>query len=184
MDHSWLDDWKEAIGEYKAKEITEQSSFIGNGMHDLLEKHYTGKELSYKPSTMSRMFAKTIIKKGLSRVSEVWGVEASLYYPDLYAGATDLIGIHDNIPSVMDYKNSRRDKTWEDIETYEQQIVAYADSHNELYGTNISRGVIMMMCHSGRYVEFILEGKRFKTAQTNWWKTLEKYYETFGIMAP
>lgn len=184
MDKSWLIEWREAVGEDKAKEIVDESLLIGNGMHDLLECHYTGEELSYKPPLISKIFAKTIINKGLSKVDEVWGVEAPLFYPDLYAGTTDLVGVHSGEPAIMDYKNSRQDKGDEDIEDYKMQLTAYARCHNEVYGTDIKKGVIMMMCRSGRYKEFILEGKEFQKVSDQWWKLLEEYYTKFGIQMP
>jgi len=37
--------------------------------------------------------ANVIIDNGLKDVSEVWGSEVSLYYEELYAGTTDLVGV-------------------------------------------------------------------------------------------
>jgi genome maintenance exonuclease 1 len=184
IDKTWLKEWTEAVGEKKAKEIVEESSAIGNGMHDLLESHYTGIPLTYKPYILSKIFADKIIKKGLVNVDEVWGVEAPLYFPDLYAGTTDLVGVHNKIPSVMDYKNSRQDKEAEDIEDYFMQMTAYGEAHNELYGTDINRGVIMMMCRSGNYKEFIIEGNSYRKYRDKWFSTLDKYYTTYGIKMP
>jgi hypothetical protein len=35
--------------------------------------------------------AKTVIDKGFPDLEEIWGSEVTLYYPGLYAGATDLV---------------------------------------------------------------------------------------------
>lgn len=183
-DKEWLREWREAVGEEKAKEIVDESTRIGNGMHDLLEAHYTGVPISYKAPLISKVFADTVIKKGLVKVDEVWGVEAPLYFPDLYAGTTDLVGVHCGSSAVMDYKNSRQDKTADDIEDYKLQLVAYGSAHNEVYGTDIRKGVVMMMCRSGRYKEFILEGIEYESYRKKWFGILDEYYTKFGIQKP
>ena len=38
--------------------------------------------------------AQKVIEVGLAPVSEYFGSEVTLYYPGLYAGSTDLVGIH------------------------------------------------------------------------------------------
>lgn len=184
VDHSWLDEWRAAVGEEEAERIVAESLSIGNGMHDLLEQYYIPEKDVGKVSFTSKRFADIIKKKALSRVSEVWGVESALYYPDVYAGSTDLVGVFENKPTIMDYKNSRRDKGTEDIEEYFMQAVAYAFAHNDVHGTKIKRGAIFMMCRSGRYKEFILEGNEFKRYEDKWFKLVEKYYKEFGVEAP
>jgi hypothetical protein len=38
---------------------------------------------------------------------EIWGNEVVLYYPDLYAGQTDLCGIYQGRDSIIDFKQSQ-----------------------------------------------------------------------------
>ena len=54
-------------------------------------------------SVQSHMMAKHIIEHGLKNVDEVWGVEVPLYYPGLYAGTTDCVGVHLREDAIMDH---------------------------------------------------------------------------------
>jgi genome maintenance exonuclease 1 len=178
-DMTYLNEWRASVGVEKAAKITAEASGLGNGMHKNLENYILGKDMS--GSFMSKTLAKVIIKEGLSKVSEVWGTEVSLYSPELYAGTTDLIGLHDGKPSIMDFKNSLREKQKEWIEDYFMQLAAYTLSHNEMYGTNISRGVVMIATRDAKYQEFIIEGEEFKHYETMWANKVCAYYERFGL---
>jgi hypothetical protein len=177
-DMSYLKEWRAAVGEAEATRIVTESSSLGSGMHNLLEDYILGREM--KGQFMAVTLAKLIIKKGLCKVNEVWGTEVALYSTDLYAGTTDLVGLHENVPAIMDYKNSRQEKTKEMIEDYFMQLAAYALSHNEMYGTNIKKGVVMMATRAGKYLEFIIEGDEFTHYETMWANKVCSYYERFG----
>jgi len=60
--------------------------------------------------------ANVIIENGLSGVNEVWGSEVNLYYPELYAGTTDLVGVVDDQTAIMDIKQERKIKKKEWVE--------------------------------------------------------------------
>ena len=74
--------------------------------------------------------AKKIIEKGMEDLTEVWGSEVTVYYPGLYAGATDLAGIYDYSESIIDFKQSNKPKRREWIDDYFMQLGAYAMAHN------------------------------------------------------
>jgi genome maintenance exonuclease 1 len=177
-DMTHLNAWRANIGVEKAAKITAEASSLGNGMHKNLENYILGNSMS--GSFMAQTLAKVIIKNGLSKVNEVWGTEVSLYSTELYAGTTDLIGLHDGIPSIMDFKNSLKEKKLEWIEDYFLQLAAYALSHNEMHGTNIQRGVVMIATRDAKYQEFIIEGKEFERYETLWANKVCAYYERFG----
>lgn len=179
-DKEWLENWRQAIGEEKADAIVKESSEVGDRLHLNLEEYIlTGA----KPqgNLLTKLLTDKIIKEGLSKIDEVWGTEVMLFKKHLYAGTTDLVGVHQGIPSIMDFKNSRQDKTADDIEDYFLQLAAYAEAHNEMYGTTINRGVILMGCWSGRYKEFIIEGEEFDHYTNLWYEKCYQFYETYGI---
>ena len=80
----------------------------------------------------------------------------------------------------MDFKNSRQVKTREMIEDYFMQLAAYALSHNEMFSTNINRGVVMMATREGKYLEFVIEGDEFTHYETMWANKVCSYYDRFG----
>jgi hypothetical protein len=178
-DKTHLIEWAARVGPAEANKIKTEASSLGNGMHKNLENYILGIDMS--GSYMSKTLANVIIKNGLSNVSEVWGTEVALYSTELYAGTTDLIGIHQGKPSIMDFKNSLRDKKKEWIEDYFMQLAAYILSHNEMYGSDISRGVVMIATRDAKYQEFIIEGDEFKHYEKLWLDRVYSYYEQFGF---
>jgi genome maintenance exonuclease 1 len=131
--------------------------------------------------------AKHIIAHGLKNVNEVWGVEVPLYYPGLYAGTTDCVGVHSSDEAIMDHKQSNKEKKEEWIEDYYLQMVAYALAHNKVHGTNIRKGVVFMCVKPPEikpmtwgeptYQEFILKPEDFSYWEAQWWNKVEQYYK-------
>jgi ATP-dependent exoDNAse (exonuclease V) beta subunit len=72
---------------------------------------------------------------GLAPVDEYFGSEVTLHYPGLYAGQTDLICSHNDLETIVDFKQANRPKKKEWIEDYYLQIAAYAMAHDYVYGS-------------------------------------------------
>lgn len=178
-----LIDWRRRVGEQKAKEITAEAAGRGTRMHKWLENYVlvgeTGDPGSHPASQQSHKMAHTVIQQGLSNCDEFWGTEVSLYYPKIYAGTTDLVGLHAGDEAIMDHKQTNKPKKREWIEDYFLQLTAYANAHNEVYGTKIRKGVIFMCSADNQYQEFIVEGNEFDKWSDNWWKRVEEYYTKF-----
>jgi genome maintenance exonuclease 1 len=120
--------------------------------------------------------AKTIIDSGLIHLNECWGTEIPLYFPSIYAGTTDGAGLWKGKPAILDFKQTNRPKKSEWIDDYRLQLAAYALAHNEIHGTNIQTGIILMCSRALEYQEFVIEGNEFKFFTDLWWKRVEKYY--------
>jgi genome maintenance exonuclease 1 len=191
-----LMEWKKAVGEAKAQQITTEAASRGTRMHTYLE-HFvkTGvlQERASNPfSWPSHAMAQEVINKGLVNVDEFWGVEVPLYFPGVYAGTTDCVGVHRGDQSILDFKQSNKVKKREWIDDYFLQLCAYGEAHNELHGTSIKKGVILMCVKptideitmkfktEPQYLEFILEGNEYEKYRTMWWKRLEEYYSKFA----
>ena len=71
--------------------------------------------------------------------------------------------------------NKPKKKEW--IQDYFLQLAAYAEAHNEVHGTKINRGVILMCSAEYKYQEFLVEGKEFDHWRDQWWKRVEQYYQ-------
>jgi genome maintenance exonuclease 1 len=178
-----LMEWRKRVGEQKAQEITTEAAGRGTRMHKWLEDYIkTGvlNEPGSNPySIQSHKMAQSIISQGLGKCNEYWGTEVPLYFPKIYAGTTDLVGIHDGDESIMDHKQTNKPKKREWIEDYFVQLAAYANAHNEVHGTKIRKGVIFMCSADNLYQEFILEGNEFDKYTDIWFKRVEKYYMQF-----
>jgi genome maintenance exonuclease 1 len=130
-------------------------------------------------SKQSHIMAQEIVDKGLVNCEEFWGTEVTLYYPEIYAGTTDLVGLHKGDEAIMDHKQTNRPKKREWIDDYFIQLAAYADAHNILYGTKIKKGVVFMCSKDYEYQEFIVEGNEFDKYHQQWLKKLEEYYTKY-----
>jgi genome maintenance exonuclease 1 len=186
-----LANWRRAVGEAKAQQITTEAANRGTRMHTYLEDYVkTGsiKERTTNPySWASHAMAHEVVTKGLCNVNEFWGIEVPLYFPAVYAGTTDGAGIHLGQEAILDYKQSNKPKKREYIEDYFLQLCAYAEAHNELHGTQIRKGVILMcvkpdvdeqfnIIKPPQYQEFVLEGAEFEKYRSLWWHRVEQYY--------
>jgi len=178
-----LREWRKRVGEKQAQQITTEAAGRGTRMHKWLENYIktgsTGEPGSNPYSLQSHTMAHTIISEGLSKCQEYWGTEVSLYYPDIYAGTTDLVGIHDNVECIMDHKQTNKPKKREWIEDYFLQLAAYASAHNKVWNTNIRKGVIFMCSADNVYQEFVLQGVEFDKYVDKWFVRLEEYYTKF-----
>jgi genome maintenance exonuclease 1 len=178
-----LANWRRRVGHAKAQEITTEAAGRGTRMHKWLEDYIKTGEMgspgSNPYSIQSHLMARSIIDQGLSKCNEFWGTEVSLYFPKIYAGTTDLVGLHEGNEAIMDHKQTNKPKKREWIEDYFVQLAAYANAHNEVYGTKIRKGVIFMCSAANEYQEFILEGADFDTYTDKWFNRVEQYYMQF-----
>jgi genome maintenance exonuclease 1 len=152
-------------------------------MHKWLENYVktgaTGDPGSNPYSIQSHQMAQSIIAQGLVKCNEYWGTEVPLYFPKVYAGTTDLCGIHDSSEAIMDHKQTNKPKKREWIDDYFVQLAAYANAHNEVHNTKIRKGVIFMCDPTSAYQEFVIEGSEFDKYSDMWFKRVEKYYTQF-----
>ena len=188
-----LNEWRKRVGVENAQKITTEAANRGTRMHTYLEDYIKQGQLKDRGSNpfgwASHAMAQTVIEDGLVNVNEIWGVEIPLYFPKLYAGTTDGCGLHLNEESILDYKQTNKPKKQEWITDYYLQLVAYALAHNEVYGTNIRKGVVLMCVKPDTdsmgnlltqpvYQEFILKPEDFDYWADQWWRRLELYYLT------
>jgi len=174
-----LNAWKERLGSTEADKVKNDAAIRGTAMHVHLEKFLLGEgylDLTTEGQT-SRTMAQQIIDKGLkNRLKEFWGLEVTLYYPELYAGSTDVAGVYDDAEAIIDFKQSNKLKRREWIDDYKLQLAAYALAHNEVYGTNIMKGVNLICTKDNFYQEFIFDGEEFKQAKYEFLRRVDQYY--------
>lgn len=178
-DMTHLNEWKNRVGHAKAQQITTEAAGVGTAMHSNLERFVAG--LQRQPGNnpvhiQANSMADEIIVNGLNNVNEVWAMEQSLYFPGLFSGTTDLVGVHEGEPAVMDYKQTNKPKKAEWVEDYYLQLMAYILAHNEVYKTDIRKGVIFMCSRAFEYQQFTLEPADFNKYQDMWLSKVEEYY--------
>ena len=174
--------WKASVGEEQATRIKEQAAARGTNMHKHLEAHILGEGyLDLTPEgKIAKDMSSTIIAKGFNDLEEIWGSEVVVYYPGLYAGATDLVGVYDYEDSKIDFKQSNKPKRKEWIDDYFLQLGAYAMAHNYVHRTEITQGVILMCTPDNYFQKFQVKGKEFIRYQHQFLERVNKYYENIS----
>ena len=178
-DQKFLKDWKARVGEKEADRIKNVSSSRGTSMHKFLESFVTG--VGYDDLTelgqAAKPMAEKIMEVGLAPVEEYYGSEVTLHYPGLYAGQTDLVCLHNNLETIVDFKQANRPKKKEWIEDYYLQIAAYAMAHDYVYGSAIRQGVIMVCTPDLYYQEFKITDHELRTWKHRFLKRLDMYHD-------
>ena len=174
-----LADWRARMGAQSADRIRDVSAMRGTAMHKYLEAYIDGsghKDLTSIGKEAEPM-AKKIIESGLGDLEEVWGQEVTLYYPGLYAGATDIVGIYEGKPAIIDFKQTNKPKKREWISDYFCQLGAYCMAHNYVYGTKIQSGVILMCSKDLLFQKFEVAGRDFVRHQHDFLRKIDQYYK-------
>jgi len=174
--------WRQKVGEKEADSIMNDASKRGTAMHNYLEHYLISLKTGLRHENMTEVgvqakkMALEIIKHGFEDLHEIWGCEATLYYPKKYAGTTDVCGKYMGEDSIIDFKQTNKPKKEEWIEDYFVQLAAYALAHNKIYDTKINQGVILMCSKDGMYQRFTVSGQRFMDFKDKWQRRLEQYH--------
>jgi len=171
--------WKARMGDKAADEVRDTAAARGTAMHTYLEHYLDG--TGYKDLTtlgkQAEIMANKIIESGLGDLEELWGLETTLYYPDLYAGATDVVGVYGGQPAIIDFKQSNKPKRREWIMDYFEQLGAYAMAHNQVYGTKIQSGIVLMCTKDFLFQKFEVSGREFVRHQHAFLRKVDQYYK-------
>ena len=178
--------WKQNVGEKAAEDIKNTAANRGSIMHRIIEsylldeRHADLSDLGQQAGVM----AQTIIDEGIKgSMDEIWGTEITLYYPGLYAGASDLAGIYEGRESIMDFKQTNKPKRKEWIDDYFLQLAAYATAHNQVYQTNIQSGTILMCSKDNYFQKFTVSGTEFQKFMWEWLRRVDLYYKNLNKIA-
>ena len=105
------------VGSTEAQKVVTTAANRGTALHTILEHYITGQGyLGFNRSQASNAhsMAQTVFEKGMKdKISEYYATEATLFYPDLYAGATDMVAIHNGCKTVLLTLNKRINRSAE-----------------------------------------------------------------------
>ena len=179
-DKAALENWKNRVGLKEANRIKSEASNRGTSMHSYIEDFLRGRvnESFFESNEQYKNMAKTIIESGIKgKLEEIYGMEATLHYPEKYAGTADIIGIYEGKQFLGDFKQSNKIKKSEYIQDYFLQLGAYSLAHNVIYQTNITLGIILLCTVDNCYQEFRIEGNELITYQNLFLGRLKKFNE-------
>ena len=173
-----LANWQARMGKQNADRIRDISAMRGTAMHTYLEGYINNTphlDLTAVGKEAGRM-ANIVIESGLGDLEEVWGSEVTLYYPGLYAGQTDVVGVYGGREAIIDFKQTNKPKQREWIDDYFVQLAAYAMAHNQVYDTKIQSGIILMCSKDGFFQKFEVSDKEFQGYMHTFLKKVDQYY--------
>jgi len=135
--------WRARVGDEEANKISHRASTRGTAVHDIVEKYLDNEEL---PEVLPHITASlSNLKPSLSRIGRIFAQESPLYSKHLgVAGRVDCVGEYDGVPSIIDFKTSKKIKKKEWISSYFMQAAAYAIMWEERTGMPITNLVIIM----------------------------------------
>ena len=137
--------WRTRVGEVEANRISTKASRQGTGVHSVCESYIKNEDgfLDGRMPNEVEMFQS--INPLLDKIDNIHCVEGALYSDELkLAGRTDLIAEFDDELAVIDYKTSRKIKTWDMCHAYFMQGAFYAHAYEERTGISINNIVIIM----------------------------------------
>ena len=173
--------WQARVGKEEATRIKDQAASRGTAMHTLLEHYLLGEKHADLTDVgqEATMMAQKVIDEGIKgSLNEIWGSEVTLWYPDLYAGQTDVVGIYNGRESIIDFKQTNKPKKREWIDDYFLQLAAYAMAHNCIYNTEIQQGVVLMCSKDGYFQKFEVNEEEFRQYKFKWLARVSEYYAT------
>lgn len=168
--------WQDSLGKSKAASVTKQAADKGTNVHLMIERFLKKEEIQLNKFPPADVKVFTALKLKISGI-QVEALEIALFSDELgIAGRCDCIGTYKNQLSIIDFKTSNRNKSDADVFDYKLQITFYALACNEMFGTDIQQGVILMSSGSGFPLEFIFEIKDYVEPLK---QKINKFYEQF-----
>lgn len=178
-DKAHLDAWAARVGPENAERIKSEAATVGTHMHSVIERMIAYRDLPRPTNwlmTKGYEMGYRLINTYFQNMQEIWGSEVTLYYPEKYAGTTDLVCVYRDKPCIMDFKQSNKPKKREWIDDYFHQLGAYALAHDIIHGTKIEYGVILMAVQDGTTMEYSTAGQEFVRYKEEWMKRVEQFY--------
>ena len=137
-------EWRNRVGTEKADAISHKAATRGTHVHSIIEKYLHGEDtkdfLPHIQQSLENL--KPLLDK---HVTKVFATEVPLYSDHLQAAGTcDAVVEWDGMPTIIDWKTSRRPKKKKDISNYFMQLAAYAVMWEERSGMPCNATRIVM----------------------------------------
>lgn len=159
---SVLDAWRNSLGVDKAAAEAKRAADRGTRLHLMTEQYLKGEEINVPDATHVEWGMFNSLKPKLNKIGKIAGQEVVLYSHGLeIAGRCDCIAEWNGELCIIDFKTSNNHKNDKMIEDYKYQLCAYAICHNEMFDTNIKKGVVLMGVENGMPLEFKIDLEPF-----------------------
>jgi ATP-dependent exoDNAse (exonuclease V) beta subunit len=175
-DASWLEEWRKAVGRDVADKITKEAAARGTSMHEIIEKHLLGQDVSADKDASGYPLYRSLLiylrkVEPISLELPVWSNRLKI------AGRIDCVGLYENKLSIIDFKSSRKEKRAEQIDNYFLQCTLYALAIYELLHIECKQIVVLISSNAGFPQVFKRETRNYVKNAIN---VVGNYYSTIN----
>jgi len=162
--------WRKRVGEEEANRVGSRAANRGTQVHSIIERYLKNEDTTdYLPHIRQSLEnLRPILDQ---RIGKIFGLETPLYSNHLgLAGRCDCVGEFDGVPSIIDFKTSKRVKTHDKISNYFAQMSGYAVMWEERTGMPITNTVVIMDVdnneplvfkeHRDNYIQLLIDTKK------------------------
>lgn len=152
-DHSWLDKWRERVGNAEADRICRAATNMGERFHKAMEDWYTS-GLVYVPETAEEKIIHLAWNSATASLHKLQyehiQSEIPLWSDALQlAGRCDALGYIEGEPAIIDFKLVKTIKPYDSYEDYRLQCTAYAAMVKERMDITCKRFIVVMASKDG-----------------------------------
>ena len=158
-----LMEWRKRVGDDVANYIARTAAQRGTKVHHMCEDYLNNVQSEWpeKWAEHEKNFLPYVLFGQLrpyldKNVNNIYAQECGLY-SDKYrvAGRVDCIAEYNNVPSIIDFKTSTKERNDDWNESYYIQTSAYAEMFEERTGIPIQQVVILVVTEDGVVQEFV-----------------------------
>jgi len=162
--------WRARVGDEEANKIGQRASGRGTLVHSIIERYLLNEDTTeFLPHIRQSLEnVRPILDE---RLGTIFGLEVPLYSSHLgLAGRVDCVAEFDGVPSIVDFKTSKRVKKKEHISNYFAQMAGYAVMWEERTGIPIVNTVVIMDVddneplifkeHRDNHIQLLLDTKK------------------------
>ncbi|QFR57811.1 nuclease [Stenotrophomonas phage Moby] len=156
-DMSGLEAWRKRVGEEEADRIVEESKKIGNSLDKLFNDSLEDPEfniedhkdtLGYKLWIQLRTYLKNVVPVAVQM--RVWNNDLK------YMGYLDCLGFYKGKLTLIDCKNSKKEKQEQYLEDYYLQCTAYCMALYQMYGIKVTQLCLMIARRDSSFPQVIV----------------------------
>lgn len=152
-----LSEWRKRVGDDVANYISRTAANRGTKVHQMVEDFLNNQEVEKDNRAFLPFCLFQQLKPHLeANINNIYAQECGLW-SDKYqvAGRVDCIAEYNGVPSIIDFKTSRSERSDDWNLDYYIQASAYAEMFEERTGTPIEQIVILVVTEDGQVQEFI-----------------------------
>lgn len=162
--------WRARVGDEEANKIGQRAAGRGTLVHSIVERYLLNEDTTeFLPHIRQSLEnLRPILDE---RLGTIYGLEVPLYSSHLgLAGRVDCVAEFDGVPSIVDFKTSKRVKKKEWITNYFAQMAGYAVMWEERTGIPITNTVVIMDVddneplvfkeHRDNHIQFLIDTKK------------------------